>query len=161
MAAKQVILEAEHLARCLFHPAGFLKMEQALIQRRVEIAQGCGKPAGMTGWQPGQRHHQAGSQSFDQSCAHGRLQTPFAIAPHFIRVCQQGQQIGEGEPFLRWRPEEIGRVQRCQRRARSPVAIVDIVPAPSKLQDPATGGKQRFAGTPPSRSSICGAASWI
>ena len=35
-------------------------------------------------------------------------------------------------------------MQRCQRRARSPVAIVDIVPAPSKLQDPATCGKQRF-----------------
>ena len=90
MTAQKIALKPEHLARRLLHPADFLKVEQALIQCRVEIAQRFRKLSGLAGRQPGKRHHQAGKKGFDQACAHSAFRVPIGIAAHFIRVCLRG-----------------------------------------------------------------------
>ena len=87
MTAQKITLKPEHLARRLLHPADFLKMEQALIQCRVEITQRFRKAFGVAGRQPDKRHHKAGKKGFDQACAHSAFRFPIGIAAHFIRVC--------------------------------------------------------------------------
>ena len=87
MTAQKVALKAEHFARRLLYPPDFLKMEQALIQCRVEITQRFRKAFGVAGRQPDKRHHKAGKKGFDQACAHSAFRVPIGIAAHFIRVC--------------------------------------------------------------------------